>query len=352
LNETIETPNSNQDTDEEITTSSSSSSNGLLCPSYEVTVGSEKFTADNSSCLISLKAIRAMGLPTDCCELLLTETKEYKLKKDDDFKVKLGYSDKLLPVFSGIVNNISHELSVLKVTAIGLAVGLLRLRLNRVYLSQTAGNIVSDLAQEAKIKVKTASDGINFPTYVVDDQTNGFEHVLKLAERCNFNTYVTEDDQLVFKEPGDGKDVSFRFGKDILRVEGINFSPLYTSARISGESPSSIKGSDTSHWLTKQEIKGEAGKGAVMPLQDSAIKDSKTAESVAKSRMSRLECTFGVMVEVVGKPEIKLGDSVTFERLPNSELNGPFEIRCFEHYISKTRGFTTKIDCWIRGGSP
>jgi hypothetical protein len=188
------------------------------------------------------------------------------------------------------------------------------------------------------------------PTYVVDEHANAYEHVLRLAERCNFDAYITEDEQLVFKEWGTGKNYPIQFGKEIIRVETADFSPLYTGIKILGESPSSIKGADTSHWLTKQEVKGEAGNGATLSLDDPAIKDKKTAETVAKARTAKLEYTFGASVETVGKPEINLGDTVTIEDVPYSALGGKMEVRSIEHYLSKVKGFTTIINCRMRVG--
>jgi phage protein D len=234
------------------------------------------------------------------------------------------------------------------VTALGLAAGLLRLRINRVFLNQTAGKIVSNIAQEAEVAVKTVSDGINLPVYVVDEHANAYEHILRLAERCNFDTYISEDEKLVFKEGGGGKSHSIKFGEEIVRVESSDISPLYAGAKIWGESPSSIKGADTSHWLTKQEVKGEAGSGAILSLVEPSIKDKKTAETVAKARTARLEYKFGAFVETVGKPEINLGDTVTIDDVPYSALGGKMEVRSIEHYLSKVKGFTTILNCWMR----
>ncbi len=329
---------------------SSTFTGDLMRPSYVVTVGSKDFNADSGSDVISVKVARSIGLPTDNCEIVLIGTGDYSFKKGDPVKVQLGYDDKLKPVFSGLIDNIEQELSRIRVTALGLGVGLLRLRLNRVYLNQTAGKIVSNLAQEAKVAVKTVSDGINLPVYVVDEHANAYEHILRLGERCNFDTYITEDEQLVFKEGGAGKNYSIKFGKELIRVETSDLSPLYAGTKIWGESPSSIKGADTSHWLTKQEVKAEAGSGAILSLDEPAIKDKKTAETVAKARTAKLEYTFGAFVETVGKPEVNLGDTVTIDGVPYSALGGKMEVRSIEHYISKVKGFTTILNCWMRVG--
>jgi phage protein D len=318
----------------------------FMRPSYLVTIGSEEFSFENEPEVISVKVTRNMALPTDSCEVCLIGSEDYSFEKDEALRIKLGYDDFMEPVFSGLVENINYEINRVRVNALGFGVKLLRLRFNRVYLSQTAGKIVKDIAQEAGVAVCEASDGISFPIYVVDEATDAFEHVLKIAERCNFEVYFTEDEELVFKESGGGRSHSLLYGQEIIRLATFDFSPLCASANVFGESPSSVKGSDTYHWLTKQEVKGEAGSGTVLTIHDPAIRDKKTAETVAKARREKLGYTFGLAVETVGKPQIKLGDTVKLEDVPNSAFTDQFEVRSFEHYLSKNKGFTTVLSCW------
>jgi phage protein D len=317
-------------------------------PNYAVTVGSEKFSFDSKNKVVCVKVARGIGLPTDRCEVLLASSDSYNFKKGDNLKVELGYDTNLKLVFSGLVEDIECLLSKVRVTALGPATLLLHLRLNRVYLNQTAGHIVSNLAKEGNVQVQKVSDGITLPMYVVDETTNAYEHILRLAERCNFDAYITENEKLVFKEWGGGKNYPIQYGKGITGVKTLDFSPLYAGARVHGESPSSMKGSDSAHWLAKQEVKGEAGTSSVLSIDDPAIKDKKTAETVAKARKSKLEYTFGVAVETVGNPVIKLGDTVTLKDVPIPNLKGQLEVRSVQHYLSKAKGFTTTINCWRR----
>ncbi len=320
----------------------------FMRPNYLVTIGSEEFSLENEPEVISVKVIRNIGLPTDSSEVLLVGSEDYSFAKGDEIKIQLGYDDEMEPVFNGLVENINYEVNRVRVSALGLGAHLLRLRLNRVYLNQTAGSIASDIAKEATIEIKTASDGISFPTYVIDDSMNGYEHLLKLAERCNFDVYITEDEKLVFKEWENGLNHSLQYGAEIISISSFDFSPLFTGASVYGESPSSVKGSDTYHWLTKEQVMGEAGSGAVLSIHDPAIRDKKTAQAVADAQMEKMRYSFGFYVESVGKPKIKLGDTVTLEDIPNSALAGQLEVRSFEHYLSKDKGFTTIVTCWKR----
>jgi phage protein D len=320
----------------------------MLRPTYQVDIGSETFSTEKGDDVVSIHVIRSVGLPTDSCEVFLVGSNEYAFERDDEVKIKLGYDEELVSVFSGFVDKIEQGISLVRLTALGPALGLLRLRINRVYLNQTAGKIVQDLAQEASLKVSEASDGISLPMYVVDDTANAYEHILRLAGRCNFDVYITVDDELMFKEWNGSKTHTLEYGKDLIRVEEQDFVPLYASTRVYGESPASVKGAETSHWLTKQEIKSEAGSGDALSIADAAIRDTETAETVAKARLDKLKYTFAAVVETVGNPDIEVGSNVTLEGMPNSAVSGELEVRGVEHYLSKTKGFTTKIDCWMK----
>jgi phage protein D len=320
----------------------------MLRPTYQINIGSESFNTEKGNDIICIHVIRSVGLPTDSCKVFLVGSKDYAFERDDEVKIKLGYDEELVSVFSGFVDEIEYETSMVRLTALGPALGLLRLRINRVYLNQTAGKIVQNLAQEASITIAEASDGINLPMYVVDDTASTYEHILRLAERCNFDVYIKDDDELVFKEWNGNKKHSLEYGKDLIRVEEVDFVPLYVSTRVYGESPASVKGAETSHWLTKQEIKSEAGSGDVLSIADAAIRDKETAETVAKAKLDKLKYTFAAVVETVGNPDIKVGDTIALEGMPNSAVEGELEVRGVEHYLSKIKGFTTKIDCWIK----
>lgn len=320
-------------------------SNDVMHPNYEVTLGTKTFDGTQAPELINIKVCRNVGLPTDLAEICLIGSRGYPFKKGDTAEVKLGYDDHLFKTFTGKVENISQDINRIRVTALGAGVKLLRLRVNKVFLSQNAGLIVKNIAAEAGVKVKTASDGISFPVYTIDDSMNGYEHILKLAEQCNFDAYFTENEELIFKEWGNAKNNPLKFGREIIRLEAFDYSPLYGSAKVYGESPSSIKGSDTYHWLTKKEVKGEAGNGIVLLVQDPSIRDQKTAQIVAKAKNEKLKYTFGLIVETIGKPVIGIGDNVIIEGAPYSNLDGTVEVRSVEHYLSKDRGFISVITC-------
>jgi len=322
----------------------------MLRPSYSVRIGSSTFSSGDADNVVALTTAKNMGLPIDSSDIRLVSDGKHSFKRGDEVKLKLGYDRDLKLVFTGFVDAIDQEINAVTLTALGPAAALLRLRLNRLYSSQTAGKIVRNLAQEARVKVKDASDGINLPVYIIDDGANAYQHILRLASLCNFDLYADENGELVFRAFAAAKTHTLEYGKDIVEVLASDSSAAYVGARVSGESPASFKGSDTHTWLTKQEVRGEAGGAQALSLSIAAVKDRQTAEQVAKARFDRLEYTSTIAVEVVGSPEIRLGDAVSIRNMPARSVNGESQVTGVEHYLSKTRGFTTTIRSRRKGG--
>ncbi len=316
----------------------------MLRPAFSIKIGSEKLTQDSGD-IISISVKRSMGLPIDSCELVFAKGQEVDPDLKTQVDVDLGYDDRLNTVFAGSVDRVEYGIKNQKVTALGPSAALLRKKISRVYSNQTAGKIVKDLAKEAEVKVGEASDGISFPTYSIDDKVNTYKHILKLAGKCNFDVYSNEQRQLIFRAWSDGKRHSLEYGKDIISATALDTSPRYASASVRGESPSSSKGSDTATWLTKQLIKATADWkiGNPLILDDPTIKDTRTAQSVAKAKIERVKYNIKVTADAVGRSEVKLGDVVEIKEVPRSSINGEMQVTAVEHYLSKTKGFQTTV---------
>lgn len=316
----------------------------MLKPNYKIQIGSETFEPGIESAVVSLLVSLDMDIPADSFEVIFGQSsKSSKIKEGDDASIQLGYEDQLEDVFKGAVDNVEPGISEIRVTGLNFASKLLELRTNQVYENQTAGGIVSDLANKAGVSTEEVSDGLSFPAYIVDDSKNAYEHIRDLAEKCGFDVYMTNENKLVFKKYESGEPHTLEYGKDIIQAELQEEKPLIEGIVVQGESPSSFKGADTSHWLTKRQVEGMAGSGARLLIEDPTVRDKDTAEKVAKARLDTLTRTLSGTVKIIGKAELKLGDTIEIKSMPNSNMNGDFQVRSVEHYLSKTAGFTTLI---------
>jgi len=322
-------------------------------PSVSVKIGSKTLTEADGE-VVSATVRRSIGLPIDSCEVRLATGKGIHVKGREDVDVSLGYGGKLQKVFAGSLDKVEYDLEGLTLTALGPCSSLLHLKINRIYSKRTAGEIVKDLCKEAKVSVREAQDGINLPLYALDDKVNAYKHILKLARYCNFDVYTDEDRKLLFKAFRPRETHSLTYGRDIIKATCLGVPKRYEATRIRGESPSSSKGSETVTWFTKKavigEVEGDSGQTSlsksvreVLQADVPAIKDQQTAMKAAKALFEGVEYNLRVTVETVGRPEINLAEAISISGTPKNAMNGDFEVTAVEHYLSKTKGFTTTV---------
>ena len=316
----------------------------MLKPNYKIEIGSETFEPGAQSPVISLQISLDMDIPADSFEVVFGHnSKSSKIKEGDAASIQLGYEDSLEGVFKGTVDNVEPGIAEIKVTGLNFAWKLLELRTNQVYESQAAGDIVSDLANKAGVTTEDVSSGLSFPMYVVDDGKNAYEHIRELAEKCGFDVYMTSENKLVFKKYEREEPQALEYGKNIIQAELQEERPIVAGVVVQGESPSSFKGADTSHWLTKRQVEGMAGSGARLLVQDPTMRDKDSAEKVAKARLDTLTRTVSGTVKIIGMAELKLGDTIEIKGMLNPKMNGEFQVRSVEHFLNKTVGFTTLV---------
>ncbi|HEX5187704.1 MAG TPA: hypothetical protein VFV86_12520, partial [Nitrososphaeraceae archaeon] len=330
----------------------------FLHPSYEIKVGSSIIKSELSDTLISLLVDLTMTSYAGYVEIVLRikEDNKIEFKKNSPITVSIGYDKNPVPIFSGKINSLSIDLSQISIIALNSIYSLFNFRIDRFYENQTAGDIVKDLAKEAGVKVDDVANGFKFPYYAIDSNKNAFEHIKELAILCGFDVYCTNEDKLVFKTYESTTKHKIMYGQNIINLKKLDPITVYNSLSILGDSPSSSKGTDTSHWLTKKQIKGFAESdfkkddgdgetGKALFLTRRFVKDEDTAVKIAAESLKKLNSKMLLQIEIVGNQEISLGDSIIIEKLPLKELNGEYRINSIEHFISKYTGYVTTLKC-------
>jgi len=318
----------------------------MLHPTYKLQIASDTLEPSTSDDVVSIYVNLSMDIPADIFEAILRMSdKSLKFKQDDDISISLGYNQQIIEVFKGKIDTVKPEVSKLRVTGLNSIWKLINQRMNRLYEKQSAGKIVSDLAKASGVATGEIMDGISFPSYAVDDNKSSYEHIRELAKRCGFDVYVTSDNKLTFKKYSRENVHTFEYRKNIISVDGYYYKSEFGSVKVFGESPSSTKGSDTWHWLTKKEVEGMAGSGPALLITDPVLRDKDTAEKVAKAKLNILNRNLLLTIETVGKSEVKLGDTLEIKSMPDSNLNGDFQVRNVEHIFNKSEGFKTIIGC-------
>ena len=319
----------------------------MLKPTYKVKVGSETYEPGAQSPLVSIRVNQDIDIPADSFEIVFgVSDQTTKIKEGDEVSIQIGYEEDLKDVFKGMVDGVRPGVSEVTVRGLDNATKLLELRVNQVYLSMNAGQIVSDLADKAGIK-PDASDGVKFSVYYLDDSKNAHEHIRELAQKCGFDVYMTPEGDLVFKKYSKGTVHVLEYGVNVIEAEVQEERPTVKSVMVQGESASSFKGADSWPWLTTKEVsgtkEGTSSTGAEILVQDASIKETGAAGDMAGALMETFSRTFSGTVKIVGDAGVKLGETVEIKGMSNSKMNGEFQVRSVEHCISKASGFTTEI---------
>jgi len=319
-------------------------------PSYKISIGSTTIDSEKpiSGRLVSIYTEKNMAIPADSFEIILGTPIELKIKKNDKVDVELGYSDKLIKVFSGSVDRISPTITYVVISGLSPFFSLLSLRKDTTRLNLKSGDIIRYLANEAKVEIASIDDGFELPYYVIDSRKNAYEHCIGLAKRNGFDFYCDEEGKLVFRKYSKTRaDHTFTYAKDILTVQVNLSSPLYDGVEVYGESPIGSKGKDSWCWYSKdftsnKGLGGEEEKSLL--IQDSVIRTKDAALACAQAKLNYMKkfSVFG-SATVQGNSEVKLGDAVEFKECPQDELNQLFQVRQVRHMLSKNSGFITKI---------
>jgi hypothetical protein len=95
--------------------------------------------------------------------------------------------------------------------------------------------------------------------------------------------------------------------KTLYELKFMEDDPRYTGITVQGESPSSFKGVDTAHWLSKSKVEGMKGEGIQRLLRDPVIKDKDSADKMAEALLKENSRNLEGSIDVIGDPDIKIG---------------------------------------------
>jgi phage protein D len=325
----------------------------MLKPDYQLVLGANRLAADAAAGALPLLRLRVdadLETPAAALDAWIAHPPGLSAQAGDPARLELGYDGSLTAVFTGAVDRVQPSLSRMRIQALTGVDKLLRLRINQVYESQTAGQIVADLAGQAGLPTGTIQDGLDLPFYVVDDAQSAYHQCLDLAERAGYDLFATPEGEVVFA-PFDkvAPDHTFVYAQDVLALEVMATPPPFEGVKVWGESPASAEGVEAASWLVRDfsSSAGTAGSGATLRVADPAIRTRDAAGASAEGRLAALarRATSGTAV-VLGSPDVALGDAVTFMQAPDERLRGLFQVKRVTHVYDKRRGFTTRLELW------
>lgn len=323
----------------------------LLHPAYKLIIGDKIVdTTDEpqASTAVSLTVALDMDTPADSFTLMLGQVGGFQPQRGDEAKISLGFSDgDLTQVMVGKVVTVDASLTQRRVIGHSPAQTLLDAFTGQTYEARTAGQIVSDLANQAGVSTDRVEDGLTFPAYVVDGRLSVYHHMRALADLCGFDLYLNADGRLVFARFQRGNNIHiFDYGKQIIALEVAETPATATAVQVWGESPGGGP-AEAWAWLSKDVSgrKGMAGSGsAVQLLERSAVRTAEAAQAAATALHTYYtrQTLRGTMLST-GQPQVKLGDAIQLRHVPDARLNAIHQVRSVSHHLDKTGGFVTRV---------
>ena len=320
---------------------------GVLKPSYKIQIHGTTLDTEKEYPVKSIRVNQDMAIPAHSCEIvfgLSDETTE--IEKGNEMTVEMGYEDSLVKVFEGLIDKNNPGISEMRVVAMSPAVKLLLSRSNKVFLDQSAGDIASILAGDSGLQAST-SPGAKLHAYYMDSSKNAYEHLRELAVKSGFNFYMTSDNELFFGKDSDGGSHTLEYGVNIIKADAHEDFQAASSVMVVGET-------FEEHFMKEQysaendeeleDVKKHLRNvDAEFVVYDASVKNQDTADGMVKGLTENIKKTLSGTFKIIGDAEIKLGDVIQVSGMQHSKMNGDFQVRSVEHYISKAAGFTTLV---------
>lgn len=316
---------------------------------HSIEIGKSRHYGPENSRLVSLQMEASVETLVNYCTLVLAPASGLEVSPDDDVTVDLGVGDGLSRVFSGKVDSTDLTAEGLKVYAFSAYITLMSARYNMYFEKTSAGDIASALCREAGLEVSTVMPGLLLDYYAVGSNKSAGAHVMELSRLCGYEAFVNENDQLVFSLQISIARHPVQYGANLIDFQLNDTRKAPGNIFVFGESPASFgQGPGAATWLTKRDVQGipTAPPNSAAPaiqVFEPAIRSVGQANQVANNLRTALQSGKTAQITVLGKPELKVGDTVLLSRIPDAGMDGAFRIKRVTHLLNSKQGFISKI---------
>ncbi len=259
----------------------------------------------------------------------------------DSGTIELGY-DSTSVVFTGTVDSVSLGVhGVTRIVAANAGTALARVRVNRAYEQQKAGDVVSDLAGEAGASTGDVRPGADLAYFVVDDRRGGWTQVAELAALSGCLAFVTPDGDVTMAPPAAGPpSTTFAYGVDVLELSAGPRAPVVGAVTVIGEGAAGSQGSDAWSWLVKDPTAVTAAGTGDGPARQRSEPELRSAASVQAAALGLPQGALAGHVLVPGAQDVAAGGAIL---VTGASVDGPLLVHGVRHHFSRTEGFTTRI---------
>lgn len=273
-------------------------------------------------------------------------------------KIEMGYSDKMRPVFDGLITSVRYELSMEKSPSIVVS-GMDRTFLlmkgvkSRSFMDKKHSDVISIIASENGLSADVDATSTVYKI-IEQSRVTDYQFALWMARESNRTLFVAGK-KLYFKKLSKSSPV-------ITLDWALNFFSLSLEVDIADQ----IGGVEVRGWdmATKKEITGSSrsvnnlgdgsltGQSVIKTLCGSACKEieydaavvsaeaaATKAQSILDSRSMKLVSGSG---EMIGIPEMQAGRFIELENM-GSKISSIFYLTSVCHHIDSESGYRTSF---------
>jgi phage protein D len=316
-------------------------------PAYKITIGSHVVSSQDNHRLLELDVCAGLETPVHECRIVLPQFNDMNFQRDDSISVSLGYGNSLSKVFTGTTYRVAQGAERIVLTARSAFQRLVQYRSDFYFEDSMAGDIAAALCKETGVLPGNIGKGMRFAYNALGRDRSAYDHLRYLARQSGFDLYADENDRLVFAKADVPAIHPFSYGANLLGFRFSDTSISSTKAEVYGESPASLgRGTQGAHWLTKKEVKGgiTLGSEATVRITDPTIRTLDNASLMSRALEDRLKNRTKGSIQAPGAPEIKIGDTLQINQLPESQHNGLYKTTGFRHRLSAASGFTSHFN--------
>jgi hypothetical protein len=252
--------------------------------------------------------------------------------------VELGYDDSLETVLTGTVTGVERRPWGFVVEGLAASFALSRTRIGRSYVSQSAGDIVSDLVSAAQGTPGEVSSSLSLSAYHADERRSVWSHLCTLAHLAGCELSAGGDGSVNFRPPKSGSpDHSFRHGAELVAWDVGPRDTAATDISVVPFGAASEEGSDKWHVLLREPDGGAPSDETLVP---GALRDRDSAQTYEQAlKDARTRRGTGGEVLVGGDAGVRAGDVLTLDDVPGS--SDPLRVTAATHRLGGGAGFFT-----------
>jgi len=315
-------------------------------PIYQISIGNLVLSTQETNRLVELDVHAGLETPVHECRMVLPQFNDLTIEEGVPVSVQLGYDQQMEQVFTGELHRQEQGAERLTLIARSACKRLVKRRLDLYFEGMTAGEMVTTICQQEKVLPGIIQPGLRFSYYALGRDRSAYSHLKYLAAQCGFDLYANEKDRLVFARTAAIAVHSFTYQVNIISFRFSDGKAIGEKWEVFGESPASLgQGPQGAYWLTKREVKGSAGLGgkSVHQIYAPTIRSLDNASLMAKALQKKQENRKRICICTMGAPEVKIGDTIQINQMPEKQQNGWYKLIDIRHRLNAQSGFISQF---------